>query len=76
METVDCLGCNRLEIAPVTLQDGRVICDQCQNAPSNQAGNGPAAGIEGRGAIQAGSVSGFALPLKSPQNRPVPAIPA
>ena len=24
-----CLGCNRIAIAPQTLRDGAVVCDQC-----------------------------------------------
>jgi hypothetical protein len=27
---MDCLGCNYIETAPVTLRDGRVVCSSCQ----------------------------------------------
>lgn len=25
----DCLGCNQIETAPVTLRDGKVVCSSC-----------------------------------------------
>lgn len=28
--TSPCLGCNRIETAPVTLQSGVVVCDTCE----------------------------------------------
>ena len=27
---MDCLGCNLIETAPVTLRDGRVVCSSCE----------------------------------------------
>ena len=27
---MDCLGCNYIETAPVTLRDGRVVCSSCE----------------------------------------------
>ena len=27
---MDCLGCNLIETAPVTLRDGRVVCTSCE----------------------------------------------
>ena len=27
---MDCLGCNLIEISPVTLRDGRVVCSSCE----------------------------------------------
>ena len=26
-----CLGCNRIDIATVTLRDGRVVCNECED---------------------------------------------
>jgi hypothetical protein len=27
---MECLGCNYIETAPVTLRDGRVVCSSCE----------------------------------------------
>ena len=27
---MDCLGCNYIETAPVTLRDGRMVCSSCE----------------------------------------------
>ena len=27
---MDCLGCNLIETAPVTLRDGRMVCSSCE----------------------------------------------
>lgn len=27
---MDCLGCNYIETAPITLRDGRIVCSNCE----------------------------------------------
>lgn len=50
----ECLGCNRLEVATVTMPSGAVVCDQCPEiGRSEQDGNRATAAIQARGAVLA-----------------------